>query len=165
MRLLRLALGAAAALAVLGDCRAAGLPVTLEDPATGARVEVAAGPRALHVVFVAAWCQPCVDELPRLADLEARFGPQGYKLVLVAVPARQTRERVLKLAQEKRPPGQLLYDPDGSSEKALGVSMLPAHLVFDREGKVVLSARALSEGVEEAVAGLVSSRGRRERPR
>ena len=148
-----------------GAAQAAPLPITLEDPATKAKVEVAPGPRALHLVFFATWCQPCVDELPRLADLEARFGPQGYKLVLVAIPARQTRERVLKMAQEKSPPGQLLFDPDGASEKALGVQMLPTHLVFDKDGKIVLNARALSDGVEEAVEALVSKGGRREKPR
>jgi thiol-disulfide isomerase/thioredoxin len=157
---------AAAVLLLAGRAAvAAPLPVTLEDPATGAKVEVAPGPRALHLVFFATWCQPCVDELPRLADLEARFGPQGYKLVLVAVPARQTRERVQKMAQEKNPPGQLLFDPDGASEKALGVQMLPTHLVFDKDGKIVLTAKALSDGVEPAIEALVSRGGRREKPK
>ena len=158
-------LAVAILLAALGAAHAAPLPVTLEDPGTGAKVEVAAGPRALHLVFVATWCQPCMDELPRLADLDARFGPQGYQLVLVAIPARQTREKILKMAQEKKPAGRLLFDPDGAAEKALGVQMLPTHLVFDREGKMVLSARALSDGVEDAIAGLVSKGGRREKPR
>jgi len=164
-RAARFAAAALAIVASLGASRAAPLPVTLEDVATGAKVEVAAGPRALHLVFFATWCQPCVDELPRLADLEARFGPQGYKLVLVAVPTRQTRERVAKMAQEKNPPGQLLFDSDGASEKALGVQMLPTHLLFDKDGKLVLTARALSDGVEPAIESLVSRGGRREKPR
>jgi thiol-disulfide isomerase/thioredoxin len=162
-RLARAAIAGAILLAARGAVPAAPLPVTLEDPATGAKVQVAAGARALHLVFFATWCQPCVDELPRLADLDARFGPQGYELVLVAIPARQTREKIVKMAQEKKPPGRLLFDTDGAVEKALGVQMLPTHLVFDKEGKLVLSARALSDGVEEAVAGLVSKGGRREK--
>jgi thiol-disulfide isomerase/thioredoxin len=159
------ALAGAILLAARGAAHAAPLPVTLADPGTGARVEVAAGPRALHLVFFATWCQPCVDELPRLADLDARFGPQGYQLVLVAVPTRQTREKILKMAQERKPPGRLLFDADGTAEKALGVQMLPTHLVFDREGNTVLRTRSLSDGVEDAIAGLVSKGGRREKPR
>ena len=70
-----------------------------------------------------------------------------------------------KMAQEKNPPGQLLFDPDGASEKALGVQMLPTHLVFDKDGKIVLTAKALSDGVEPAIEALVSRGGRREKPK
>ena len=45
--------------------RAAGLPVELIDPRLDRAVELQAGDAALHVVFFATWCPPCVDELER----------------------------------------------------------------------------------------------------
>jgi thiol-disulfide isomerase/thioredoxin len=135
------------------------LPVTLEDPVDGARVEVGSGAQALHVVFLATWCQPCVDELPQLVDLEARWGKRGYRLVLVAVPTRQTRDRLKKFSQEHRLPGRLLFDASGAAQRGLSVDMLPTHVVFDAGGHVVIRARSLAEGVPEAIEGLLGRGG------
>jgi thiol-disulfide isomerase/thioredoxin len=154
----------AVVLGFFARARAAELPLVLQDPASGASVEVAPGAHALHVVFLATWCQPCLDEIPRLADLEARWGTQGYQLVLVAIPTRQTRERVARFHDEKKPPGRLLFDADGSAGRKLGADVLPAHFVFDREGKLVLKGRSLSDAVVGAVEGLlVQDRKRRSR--
>ena len=61
-------------LAAAGGASAAGLPVALQDPNSGYEVELKAGAPALHLVFFATWCPPCVKELGRLAELEARKG-------------------------------------------------------------------------------------------
>ena len=101
------AAGAVALLLLGGGTAAAQLPLTFERPSDGRPVELTAGAPALHVVFFATWCPECVDELDRLADLEARWNGRGYRLVLVAVPTRHTAERLRKFAQDRMPPGEL----------------------------------------------------------
>ena len=137
----------------------------LEDPRTGQTVVVEPGAPALHVVFFATWCSTCVEELPRLADLEARWSGQGYQLVLVAVRTRHDVERLKEFANEERPPGRLLFDADGQAEGSWKVSRLPTHVVFDARGREVARSSWLNDEIQTAIADLLDARRGRGRSR
>jgi peroxiredoxin len=143
------------ALALIGGAAHAALPVVLEEPVRGAEITLSAGAPALHVVFFATWCPPCVEELDRLAEMEARWQERGYRLVLIAVQTRHSAERLARFAAERKPPGELLFDVDGGAAKALGGSHLPAHLLFDGSGAEVHRAASLDDGVVEALQELM----------
>jgi peroxiredoxin len=142
-------------LAAVGVASASGLSLALEDPLSGERVELTSGAPALHIVFFATWCPPCVEELERLAELEARWEERGYSLVLIAVKTRHTPERLARFAADHRPPGRLLFDADGSASKALGGDQLPTHYLFDAAGKEVHRAAALDDGLVDALESLM----------
>lgn len=137
----------------------AGGAATGGDPASWAAVEVPSGRTVpvlergvvRHVVFFATWCPPCVAELPRLAELEARYGESGYELAVVAVSARQSLDRLAAFWESHNVPGKLLFDADGALERALTVDGVPTHLVFDADGVEVLRAGSVREGVREVV--------------
>lgn len=112
------------------------------DPATGERIQVLTGAKLYHVVFFATWCPPCVDEIPRLADLYERWEEDGYALVLVAVSNRQTRERVLEFVRQGRVPGRVVIDGGDVLRTLLGVERVPAHLLIDDRGRVLLRTAA-----------------------
>ncbi len=160
----RASAGALVLLGLLGVPHAvaeeAGLPgsLTLTDPLRGTEETVAAGAPLLHVVFFATWCKPCLDELRLLAELEAQWGDRGYRLVLVAVPTRQTAEHLADFARTSRPPGRLLFDPNGGALRALGVERLPGHVLLGPQGELVLRAESLREGVLEAIERRLGSR-------
>jgi thiol-disulfide isomerase/thioredoxin len=135
------------------------LPLVLQRPADGSAATVAAGPVALHVVFFATWCSPCLEEMRSLAELESRWATRGYRLVLIAVPTRQSRDRLVAFAAESRAPGELLFDAEGAAQRAFEVDHLPTHLVLDRNGNVVHRSGSLADGVAAAVERLVSQRG------
>lgn len=139
--------------------------VKLEEPRTGQTVVVEPGAPALHVVFFATWCSTCVDELPSLADLEARWKGQGYELVLIAVRTRHDVERLKEFATEERPPGRLLFDTDGHAEAAWKASRLPTHVVFDATGREVARSSRLNEEIRSTVADLLDTRRGQGRPR
>jgi peroxiredoxin len=119
------------------------LPLTLVDPLSGEQVEITAGAPVLHVVFFATWCPACVDELDRLADLQARWEQSGYRLFLVAVATRQDPERLSRFAAERRPPGRLLHDAEGRAQAAFRAGSLPAHFLLDQRGAVFADGSAL----------------------
>jgi thiol-disulfide isomerase/thioredoxin len=145
-----------AALCWAAAAAGSGLPLSLEEPGTGRGVEVRAGDPALHLVFFATWCPPCVDELERLADLEERWGEQGYRLVLIAVRTRQSGERLAKFVVKQRPPGQLLFDTDGRAERALSAKQVPTHVVLNSAGTEIARAGSLDGAIEDAVRRLLS---------
>jgi thiol-disulfide isomerase/thioredoxin len=134
---------------------AATFPLNLEDPLSGQPVRIEPGPAALHLVFFATWCPPCLEELDRLAELEARHAHQGYRLVLIAVPTRQSRERLAQLIQRRRPPGTVVFDASGAARDALVVGEIPAHVLVDASGKVVEQADGLSAELEQAIARIL----------
>jgi len=133
-------------------------PVTLEDPTTGSSVTLEAGAPALHVVLFATWCPACVDELGELAELDSRWAPDGYRLVLVAVATRHTPEKLARFVQQRTPPGKLLFDTRGDVERALGSPGLPTHVLFDGRGRELLRADALGRDFEQKVEQLVRQR-------
>ena len=154
MNIRRLCVALLLAAAALG-AQAAGLPLSLDDPLSGEKVELQVGAPALHVVFFATWCPPCVEELQRLAEIQARWEERGYRLVLVAVKTRHTPERLVRFAADNRPPGELLFDSDGRAARALGGEQLPTHFLFDAAGKEVHRAASLDDGVVDALDNLM----------
>jgi thiol-disulfide isomerase/thioredoxin len=139
----------------MGSANSAGLPVSLEDPVSGTEIVLRAGAPALHIVFFATWCPPCVEELDRLAEIEARWEERGYRLVLVAVKTRHTAERLASFAAQGKPPGELLFDADGRAARALGSEHLPTHFLLDGAGEEVHRAASLDDGVIDALENLM----------
>lgn len=138
------------------------LPLTLERPSDGTRTTLSAGPKALHVVFFATWCPACIEELRGLAELESKWAARGYRLVLVSVPARQSRERLSAFVAESHPPGEILFDASGAAQKAFAVDRLPTHVLVDGSGTIVSRAERLADGIAAGVEGLLAGppRGR-----
>lgn len=141
--------------------RASGLPVTLEDPRDGRAVRIEPGGSLLHLVFFATWCPPCREELPRLAELEARWRGRGYRLVLVAVQNRHTAPRLSRFVADQGPPGELLFDVDGGVQRKFAAEQLPTHLLLDGKGAELLRAGGLSREVEQAIRERLSARSGR----
>jgi thiol-disulfide isomerase/thioredoxin len=130
-------------------------PIELLDPETDRNVLLEPGAPVLHVVFFATWCRPCMDEISRLTELDARWGDGGYRLVLVAVRTRQSAMRLRRLVAGGEVPGEVLFDSAGEAESVLGAELLPAHLLFDSRGNIVLRAQALGDDLESEIRRLV----------
>jgi len=144
-----------------GDGGPAAFPVSLVDPRTGDVVELRPGAPLLHLVFFATWCPPCRDELPRLAELDTRWGTAGYRLVIVAVAARQSTERLREFVDPATVGGEVLFDSSGEVQKAFGATQLPTHVVVDERGDVVVRAPSLSAEVESVIEKAMVERMRR----
>jgi thiol-disulfide isomerase/thioredoxin len=140
-----------------GDPAPVAFPLSLVDPRSGGVVEVRAGAPLLHLVFFATWCPPCRDELPRLLELDARWGSAGYRLVLVAVSARQSADRLREFAVSANG-AELLFDSSGEVQKTLGATQLPTHVLIDENGTSLLRAPALGTEVESVIESVMTKR-------
>jgi peroxiredoxin len=133
---------------------------TAQDPVTGDTVTLDPTRGPMHLVFLATWCRPCLAELSKLADLEDRWKPDGYRLFLIAVTTRQTADRLREFRAQETLPGRLLYDADGSVAAALGASVLPTHLLIDKSGRVVARTNGLDPAFTKSVEKLMRDEGR-----
>lgn len=134
------------------------LPLEVVDVETGAVTPLEAGAAVLHVVVFATWCRPCEDEIPLLAEWEARFGAGGYRLAIVALSERQSRERLLAFLRQRQPPGRLYLDAAGKLERNFGVDAVPAHYLLDASGRVRVRADSLAEIDTATVEELLAER-------
>ncbi len=130
------------------------------DPVTGAAVALDPSQGPMHVVFIATWCRPCMEQTTKLADLEDRWKPDGYRLYLVAVETRQTPDRLRELLAQGPLPGRLLFDAKGVVAAAFGATTIPAQALVDRSGRIVARAAALDAEFKQAVERIVRQEGR-----
>jgi len=133
------------------------LPVLLEEVASGQSLELAAGAAALHVVFFAPWCPPCLSELKQLTEMEEGWSERGYRLVLIAVRNRNTRERLLRFSEQHRSPGTIYFDASGTAQRRFAAKELPTHFLFDAGGREVGRWPGLEDDLEDAVRKLLLS--------
>jgi thiol-disulfide isomerase/thioredoxin len=64
----------------------AGAGITVEPISESALDElISAGNNKMMVTFMAAWCGPCIDELPVLNKLYQKYKTQGLKLVGISI--------------------------------------------------------------------------------
>jgi peroxiredoxin len=134
--------------------------LTAIDPVTEESVALDPSQGPMHVVFIATWCRPCMEQLPKLVDLEDRWKPDGYRLFLVAVETRQTPDRLRELLSQGPLPGRLLFDAKGAVSAAFGAATIPAQALVDRSGRIVARAGALDAEFKQAVERLVRKEGR-----
>jgi len=136
------------------------LPLTLTDPVRDRPVELLPGAPVLHLVFFATWCPPCRDELPRLTDLVTRWGDRGYRLVVIAVPARQSTERLREYLATEAVEGEFLFDATGAAQNKFRTKQLPLHVLLDASGEVVLRAPSLDDEIESTIERIMLEHAR-----
>ena len=134
--------------------------LTAIDPVTGASVALDPSQGPMHVVFIATWCRPCMEQMTKLTDLEDRWKPDGYRLFLVAVETRQTPDRLRELLAQGPLPGRLVFDAKGAVAAAFGAATIPAQALVDRSGRIVARAGALDAEFKQAAERLVRQEGR-----
>jgi thiol-disulfide isomerase/thioredoxin len=104
-----------------------------------------------HVLLVtqwATWCQPCVDELPRLAEL-ARMYETESRFTVVMISG-ETRERVNAFLST-HPYGLSFYVVEEGMLAELGSSALPRTTLIDCVGKIVENWRGLAWAADPTI--------------
>jgi len=93
--------------------------------------------RVVVLNFWATWCQPCVAELPLLADLARRYASRGLVIVAASIDDGDKHRELARIAAGL-PAGMQVWTGATLEDMAsLGVgSGVPATLVFDRNGAI-----------------------------
>jgi thiol-disulfide isomerase/thioredoxin len=93
--------------------------------------------------FWGTWCQPCVQSIPHLVELQKRYGSQRLKVLGIACEQGDPKDRPAKVAKEARRLGinypLLLSGMDGDCplQQALHIQAYPTLILVDRQGRIV----------------------------
>jgi thiol-disulfide isomerase/thioredoxin len=80
--------------------------------------------------FWASWCGPCMSEMPSLARLERRLGPEGLEVLAFNVQESEVTDRVTAAEM----PHNLIYEFPHDRLRAYPFSGIPATFLIDKEG-------------------------------
>ena len=86
------------------------------------------------VNFWASWCRPCVDEIPSLHRLAAKFEEDAFAVVTVNVG--EDRARIARFLQQVPVELPLLMDYDASIAKDWMIYVYPSSYLVDHQGKI-----------------------------
>jgi len=93
--------------------------------------------KVVLVNFWATTCQPCVRELPGIAQAWRRFESQGFEVVAVAM-SYDPPNRVVEFSEKLALPMKISLDLKGEIEKQFGgLKFVPTSFVIDRRGNIV----------------------------
>lgn len=93
--------------------------------------------------FWATWCGPCVDALPRLAQIQKEGKDKG--LVVLTIDQDEEADTATNFMTKKGYTWSNFHDGDGEIEKLVGSTAIPRTMLIDAQGKIVYDAVGLDE--------------------
>ena len=123
----------------------AGRPTTLADLRGG----------VVLVNFWATWCPPCVDEIPSMNRLAARYAPADFRIL--SVNFREGADRVLAFLRQVNVDFPVLLDDDGRASGDWRVFAFPSSFLVDRSGLVRYSVNSAIPWDEPEVFAVIDA--------
>lgn len=161
---MRRALLTAVILCVAATTLAAQQKIAPLDEAVYKQVIASHKGKVLLIDFWATWCSSCLEELPLLVNLKAKYRDKGLSMVTVSCDEPEDTDKALEvLKQHKAPPGYLKRV--GDDEKFINSvdpkwsGALPGLFLYDRNGRLVKSfvgetdMAALEKAIRQLLAG------------
>lgn len=137
------------------------LPVASVPSAEGSAVPLHDGKaRLTYVDFWASWCGPCRQSFPWMNRMQAKYGPQGLRIVAVNLDT--SRADAQAFLKEVPATVTLGFDPKGEAARRVGVRAMPSSVLLGPDGKVLMQHsgfRAEDEAeLESRIAAALSGR-------
>lgn len=107
--------------------------------------------KVVIVSFWASWCGPCRKELPIIANIAKKVGPEHLKVISINFHDEQKPFKLIADAL-KTLPITILRDANGKAARKYDVRGVPRMIIIGRDGKVAADHTGYGEGsVEEIV--------------
>ena len=88
--------------------------------------------------FWATYCLPCIEEIPHLKALQAKYGPNDLLVVGLHVGGDEDKPKVPEFVERLQITYPLAYPEDALSNALMGAdNSIPQTFVFDKNGKLV----------------------------
>ncbi len=82
--------------------------------------------------FWATWCEPCVEEVPSLVEMQQRMKSKGVTVVAVSVDVNENNYR--QFVKEHTVNLMTVRDPDQRTSNLYGTFKFPETYIIDRNG-------------------------------
>ncbi len=118
--------------------------------------------KAVILDFWATYCPPCIEEIPHLMELQAKYGADNLLVVGLHVGGDEDRPKVPAFVERLKITYPLAYPEDALSSFVFGNdTAIPQTAVFDRSGKLVKKIAGFDPTIkvqlDQAVAAAVAT--------
>jgi thiol-disulfide isomerase/thioredoxin len=96
--------------------------------------------------YWATWCEPAVNDLDQLKELQAKYGKMGFTPVGVSLDG--NKEELADFLKKNRLNWPQVYEPgslDSRLAQELGILTLPTMILIDKSGKVISRNISIAE--------------------
>jgi thiol-disulfide isomerase/thioredoxin len=94
--------------------------------------------KTIVVDFWATWCETCKETVPKLADLQRKYGSKG--LVVIGISVDKGSDNKVRKAAQKLGMTYLVYrDKENVLAETFGFKGIPSLYVYDKRGKLSLA--------------------------
>src|SRR6266481_3555643 len=94
--------------------------------------------KAVLIDFWATYCGPCKVEMPWIADLQKKYGPEGFQVVGIDIGDAASEKQINDFAHKMGVNYPILIGTDEVGDRYFGgVNGLPQNFFIDRSGKIV----------------------------
>ena len=127
-----------------------GFSITLEKVDGGTfSFEEIRGKKHLVAAFWATWCEPCKQELKKLAEIYGDFS-DSVEFVGISTDTEEMLDKVNEFAAEAALPFPILVDPSGNTVASMipGGDSVPYMVVVDKDGEIVSRHSGYNPGDE-----------------
>ena len=131
-----------------------GFSITLEKVDGGTfSFEEIRGKKHLVAAFWATWCEPCKQELKKLAEIYSSFS-DSVEFVGISTDTEEMVDKVNEFAVEAALPFPILVDPSGNTVSSMipGGDSVPYMIVVDKNGVIVSRHSGYNPGDETKLA-------------
>ncbi len=94
--------------------------------------------RVVLIHYWATWCDPCVADLAKIKELQAKYGADGFSPVGVSLD--HSKSTLVEFLNKNRLPWPQVFEPgslDGRLANEMGILTLPTMILIDKRGRVV----------------------------
>lgn len=107
--------------------------------------------KVVVVDFWATWCATCKETVPRLAELQEKYGSRGLTVVGISVD-KGSAEKIKRAARKLGINYLVLHDKENSLGGAFGFTGIPSLYVFDRSGTLLSAMPGYDPDQEKLLA-------------
>ena len=103
------------------------------------------GEKNLVFSFFATWCSPCAKEIPKLHELDKKFGDD---LQFILIDVNEKKNKVAKHVKGKGYTLQVILDRYGKIFEAFGGTVMPLTVVVNKKGVITYHHTGYKPGDE-----------------
>jgi peroxiredoxin len=114
------------------------------------------GEKVVLLVLWAVWCPPCIEEVPLLNELHAKYADQGLEILALGVPHGQDEKAIRGFLKRNEVRYTILFDAEDLVSPRYGALFVPHNYLIGSDGTLDYEGTVMPKDLEERIQRLLA---------